>query len=55
MASLWQPSTSSSGNSVFWRNATATASSAQPGEETAQGAQTMIDDGLLKRFPTSML
>ena len=24
----------------------------QPGEETAQGAQAMIDDGLLKRFPT---
>jgi hippurate hydrolase len=23
----------------------------QPGEETAQGAQAMIDDGLLKRFP----
>lgn len=24
----------------------------QPGEETAQGAQAMIDDGLLQRFPT---
>ncbi|WP_318013174.1 MULTISPECIES: amidohydrolase [unclassified Mesorhizobium] len=24
----------------------------QPGEETAQGTQAMIDDGLLKRFPT---
>ena len=24
----------------------------QPGEETAQGAQAMIDDGLLERFPT---
>lgn len=24
----------------------------QPGEETAQGAQAMINDGLLKRFPT---
>src|ERR1700752_2402664 len=24
----------------------------QPGEETAQGAQAMIEDGLLKRFPT---
>src|SRR5947199_2811303 len=24
----------------------------QPGEETAQGAKAMIDDGLLKRFPT---
>lgn len=24
----------------------------QPGEETAQGAQAMVDDGLLKRFPT---
>ncbi|MFC3208573.1 M20 family metallopeptidase [Aquamicrobium soli] len=24
----------------------------QPGEETAQGAQAMIDDGLLNRFPT---
>ena len=24
----------------------------QPGEETAQGARAMIDDGLLKRFPT---
>ena len=24
----------------------------QPGEETAQGAQAMIDDGLLKRFPS---
>ena len=24
----------------------------QPGEETAQGAQAMIDDGLMKRFPT---
>ena len=24
----------------------------QPGEETAQGAQAMIDDGLSKRFPT---
>lgn len=23
----------------------------QPGEETAQGAQAMIDDGLLTRFP----
>ncbi len=23
----------------------------QPGEETAEGAQTMIDDGLFKRFP----
>jgi metal-dependent amidase/aminoacylase/carboxypeptidase family protein len=23
----------------------------QPGEETAQGAQAMIDDGLFKRFP----
>ena len=23
----------------------------QPGEETAEGAQAMIDDGLFKRFP----
>jgi len=27
----------------------------QPGEETAQGAQAMIDDGLLKRFPTPVV
>ena len=27
----------------------------QPGEETAQGARAMIDDGLLKRFPTPVV
>ncbi len=27
----------------------------QPGEETAQGAQAMIDDGLLDRFPTPVV